>query len=259
MSQDGSARGLTLAAIGVIGPDAAVFVQSQLTMDVDSLSEGLLRPGAWCRPDGRVAATVLVARQEGRCWIVLPAGNAQAIAGKLRMFSIGRQVEIQSNRAAVPGEHDGAMALEFDRDRRLCVEDAAAPEPLPGDWLRRDIALGMPWLVEETQGRFLPQMLGLEALGGLSYAKGCYPGQEVIARVHYRGRVTRRTARFELACDEVPEPGAEAEIEGESAVVLYAARSATDNGVEGLVVVPAESPANAPLRLAQGAGKLVGN
>jgi folate-binding protein YgfZ len=200
---------------------------------------------------------MLVARDEQRCWLTVPAAIAESVVARLRMFSIGREVELDADHAALVDDAGDGLPLEYDRDRRLGIEAGARPVALPAQWLRRDIACGMPWLVEATQGRFLPQMLGLEALGGLSYAKGCYPGQEVIARVHYRGRVTRRPARFVLDRADPPEPGAEGEVEGEPAAVLYAVDRAGDGGVEGLAVVPADTPATASLRVGRGVGELV--
>lgn len=259
MSRPEPENDLALTAVSVSGRDAAAFLHSQLTLDIESLPEARLRPCAWCRPDGRADAVLLVGRRAGQWWLILPTDIAAPVAKRMRMFSIGRQVELDADRAAVAGEGAGAMVLDHDADRALCMVQPDAARPLPGDWVRRDIAHGMPWLFAATRGEFLPQMLGLEALGGLSYAKGCYPGQEVIARVHYRGRVTRRTARFRLRDARPPEPGATAEVDGDSGTVLYAAAGADDGGATGLLVVPAAAAAAGEVRIAGSAGALVGN
>ena len=115
----------------------------------------------------------------------------------------------------------------------------------------------MPWILPETARAHLPQMLGLEALGGLSYRKGCFPGQEVIARVHYRGRVTRRTSRFRLAADSPPVPGTEFQLAGKSAQVLYAiADPAEPGGVLGLAVVASEAEVDAKIDVGSSTGTL---
>ncbi|WP_052808334.1 CAF17-like 4Fe-4S cluster assembly/insertion protein YgfZ [Methyloterricola oryzae] len=74
-------------------------------------------------------------------------------------------------------------------------------------WDLLDILAGVPMLLPETSGEFIPQMLDLEALGGLSFKKGCYPGQEVVARLQYRGQLKRRMYSASVAADSPPEPG----------------------------------------------------
>jgi folate-binding protein YgfZ len=84
------------------------------------------------------------------------------------------------------------------------------PTALPIDcaaWSLLDILAGIPLLLPETSGEFIPQMANLEALGGLSFKKGCYPGQEVVARLHYRGQLKRRMVLATVAADPAPEPG----------------------------------------------------
>jgi len=104
----------------------------------------------------------------------------------------------------------------------------------------------------------LPQMIGLEALGGLSYKKGCFPGQEVIARVHYRGRVTRRLARFTLKSDRPPSPGTTFELAGKPACVLYGVAGADAAGeFDGLAVVSADAKPESEIRIADDTGALV--
>lgn len=257
MSQSESRQSFALGAISITGRDAAAFVQSQLTLDADSLPEDLLRPCAWCRPDGRVEAVLLVAHRGGRWWLVVPEPIVQSVGKRLRMFSIGREIELDLDQAAHPSDDEDAIELEYDRDRALRVEPGARRQALSAEWLRCDIDSAMPWLLHATQGEFLPQMLGLEALAGLSYSKGCYPGQEVIARVHYRGRVTRRTMRFHLDARRPPRPGAAADIDGERASVLYAVSAQTGGPVAGLAVVPADTPPGAALTIGSELATLV--
>lgn len=75
-------------------------------------------------------------------------------------------------------------------------------------WSLLDILAGVPWLGTETSGEFVPQMVNLEALGGLCFTKGCYPGQEVVARLHYRGQLKRRLYLALIDSDRVPPAGA---------------------------------------------------
>jgi folate-binding protein YgfZ len=86
---------------------------------------------------------------------------------------------------------------------------SAAPEAADGGaWRRADVLAGLPQIYPETAGRFVPQMLNLHWLDGIDFHKGCYPGQEVVARLQYRGRLTRRLFRGVLDAADTPAPGA---------------------------------------------------
>lgn len=246
-----------LAALRVGGADADSFLQSQLTGDIASVDAEAFRVTAWCNPKGRVLAVGLLRRRDGEFDLLLPAPIAGEVLGKLSMFRIGREVEISpggSARIAAPGE-PGATPLNLDPSRALAVDgDVDTAPPLPEQWLRDDIEVRIPWILEATRGEFLPQMLGLERLGGLSYRKGCYPGQEVIARVHYRGKLTQRAARFEA--EGAAQPGAALTSEAGRGTVLYAT-PAGRGGFRGLAVVPAAAVAGAECRLDAGKAVLV--
>jgi folate-binding protein YgfZ len=78
-------------------------------------------------------------------------------------------------------------------------------------WDAMDIQAGLPWIEARTQDLFIPQTLNLELIGGVSFTKGCYPGQEIVARSHYRGTVKKRMALGRLVpnCDDAPLPGSD--------------------------------------------------
>lgn len=268
MSQLDHIPSIRLRAIEVTGPDAIAFMQSQLTIDVEAIADARLHPTAWCRPDGRADAVLLIGVRSDGVWLVLPESLVAPTSKRARMFSIGRKVALEPDVAASPAlgpAAQGRRALELaqDPDRALVpgeADDATGIDShvLPDPWLQADIESAMPWILPETAGAYLPQMLGLEALGGLSYRKGCFPGQEVIARVHYRGRVTRRTARFRLAADTPPEPGRTFELAGKPAQVLYAVAEAGEPGsVVGLAVVAAEAEPGAKIDIGSSTGTLL--
>jgi len=263
MSQDDHINQIRLEAISIVGADAAAFLQSQLTMDVNGINDEHLHPAAWCSPNGRVDALVLIALEDKRATLVMPEGLAEATLKRARMFSIGRQVKIYNGFCAHPfDEHKTPdvhrLALSFDASRTLTVRgkpDSGTIPALPADWVRADIDCALPWILPETSGAFLPQMLGLEALGGLSYKKGCFPGQEVIARVHYRGRVKQKPAQFRLDADRAPAPGAQFELAGTPSSVLYAVAGAAET--TGLAVVSADADPGADFMIDGNHGALV--
>jgi tRNA-modifying protein YgfZ len=200
-----------LAAVIIGGPDAHEFAQAQFTQDLANSDPPCWRPGAWCEPRGRVLATMLACRREEDIVLVVPEAQVDLLLGRLPMFAIGRRVEISA--AGTPcarfGADGDAAGLSHDPDRLIALEH----EPCPRDehqlrrWQQADLALRFPWLGPGSSGQHLPQSLGLEALDALSYTKGCFPGQEVIARVHYLGQVRYRTALVGLETSQPPPPG----------------------------------------------------
>ncbi len=190
-----------LASFSITGPDALIYAQSQFTVSMDSLSDGRWSPLAWCDPGGRVLAVMLARASDEQIHLVLPTVQADSIREQLQRFTIGRRVEV-SGIGPVAGVFDPdneVPVLSFDGSRGLLAR--AAPRAEAGEierWRRLDLCQGLPWLDPHSSGQHLPQWLGLEALGALAWDKGCYPGQEVIARLHYRGSVKYRLAGLKL-------------------------------------------------------------
>lgn len=117
----------------------------------------------------------------------------------------------------------GALVLSVDTDEKFLVlapielvaelESALSDSGFvgrtsPAEWERAEIRDGVPTVTPTTSEEFTPQMLNLDLLGGVSFTKGCYTGQEVVARTHYLGTVKRRMHRFHVCCDRLPEAGA---------------------------------------------------
>jgi len=200
-----------LGALTISGPDAVAFAQAQFTNDIASMDPEQWYPGAWCDPRGRTLAVMLAGRREGCVELILPAPQVQAISNRLKMFAIGRDIEFtvgqnvcgcrDTAQTAAPLSYDSHRAIRL--DQKACAHDQQECER----WQREDLDARFPWLSADSAGRHLPQSLGLEALGGLSYSKGCFPGQEVIARVHYRGKVGYRVAQVDFAAGSLPPPG----------------------------------------------------
>lgn len=124
---------------------------------------------------------------------------------------------------------------------------AASPET----WTLLDILAGVPLLTPETTGEYIPQMLNMEALGGLSFNKGCYPGQEVIARLHYRGQLKRQLYRATLRSYKLPAPGSKLHGPGqpESVGAVLSAALHPDGYVTLLTVLKIEEKNRAPVHL----------
>jgi len=246
-----------LGVIAVRGSDARKFLQGQLSQDVLGLAEGRVEWAGLHNPQGRVLALLrLVPDGATDVLCVLPRELIGETVALLRKFLLrakatladettGWQVSGMADDDSLPASpgsarRDGARILwrHAADGRVLCLaprtiplEGAAAGvavsahAPLVADpdalnaWQRADVTAGLPEISLATRGEFVAQMLNLDALGGISFNKGCYTGQEVIERAHYRGRVKRRAQHFVL-------PSAAPLAAGES-VMLADGRSAT--------------------------------
>lgn len=213
--------------VQVTGTDASAFLHAQFCGDLLAVPAGGTCLTAWCSPKGRVLTTVL-ARCLGQDWLLLlPAGLAERMLQRLRMYVLRSRVTMQSAAAEEVGT--------------VLQGDAADLLPAPGNtWNAAHVSRGIPWITAATSELFLPQELGLERFGGLSYGKGCYPGQEIVARLHFRGEVKRGPFQFTVPATAAAAaiPGARLEDTDARGVgtVLYAAPAGAD-GVPLLAVV----------------------
>lgn len=162
----------------VSGADAFDFLQAQLSNDLRLLHDRPEILAAWCNPKGRVICIVRVRRNEAGYALSLPAELAEAVLERLTLFRFRSKVTFE-HAPASPED----LGIEGDTDT----------------WLLGNLLAGRPevWLAQSEE--FTPHMLNLDLLGAISYDKGCYPGQEIVARTHYRGATKRRTHRFSAA------------------------------------------------------------
>ena len=166
------------------GTDCVKFLQGQLSNDMRSLgATGWLLAGLH-NPQGRVLALLrLLAPAPDHVVALLPAELADASAATLRRFVLRAKVTISA-------DADTAALAQF------AAQSPAATLPAAAAAHALDIAAGMPQVYTASSGMFVSQMLNLDCIGAISFDKGCYTGQEIIARTHYRGRMKRRMQRF---------------------------------------------------------------
>lgn len=234
-----------LAVLDVSGPDAVEFLQGQLSHDVAELPADTSRQAAYCTAKGRILGLLRVWRNTAGLGALVDASVAEALAKRLAMFVLRAKVRVAIRpdlrvaglvgpdlaaalaRADLPppaapdlvcahGERT-VLALPGARPRVAVVVPETALEPTlaalacpPGDaahWMHADIAAGLAQVTAATRELFLPHHLNLDLTDGLSFRKGCYPGQEIVARMHYRGRPTRRMLRLAADTTDCPAPG----------------------------------------------------
>ncbi len=156
----------TLSTISVTGPDAFEFLQGQLTNDLDRLDEESEILAAWCNPRGRVIWFGTVRKIDGGYGLSAPAETAADVASRLAFFRFRSKVDFE------------------------VLDEGATVDPA---YL---IENGYAFIGTEQMEQFTPHMLNLDLLDAVSFDKGCYTGQEIVARTHYRGASKRRLVRF---------------------------------------------------------------
>ena len=228
-----------LPLLGVLrfaGADARRFLQGQLSNDLDLLSpERPLRAGL-LSAQGRVIAVLLLFTAGADVLAVLPRDLAEQVKQQLTRFVLRAKLRIEdvSDQYAVYGVQDTLR-------RALRVQAVAEPPPAgepqeAAAWQAADVADGLPQIHAATSGKFVAQMLNLDRIGAVSFTKGCYTGQEIVARAHYRGRVKRRMQRF-VARDTAPlVPGNRVQLAGGSTADVIAV-AGTGAGVQDFLAV----------------------
>ncbi len=259
----------TTSCLAVTGKDRETFLQGQLTQDIRRLSAGEAPLAAWCTPKGRVVALLRLIGERDCILIFLPAWQAETFREAILRYRLRADVQIEEApgmtvRALrgdgndVPGalavaplpSNAGQAALVFTASTN--ADDGRPGQLDAGERELAEIRAGIPALAPATVGEFTPHMMNLDLLGAVSFAKGCYTGQEVVARTENLGRPSRRMLAFAVESDSPPAPGERVLDENGTAVasVLRAARS--PDGVDLLAVVSLKSLGGG-LRLADGA------
>ncbi|MGC3980734.1 MAG: hypothetical protein QM808_05690 [Steroidobacteraceae bacterium] len=268
----------SLAAIKFTGPDARSFLQGQLSNDLDLLTQEQSLLASCNSAQGRVQAILRLIERDDGILAVLPRTMVDTTLTRLRKYVLRAKVTIEDARDSIqiswadtadisdkklpapssPSQHQQLDALSVLRwpdttsERWLVLQSGLTPDVKQGadqDWLLADIRAGLPQVLPETHESFVAQMLNLDALNGISFNKGCYTGQEIIARAHFRGTVKRRMFHFQAAC-EAPPPGTRILTGGESAGEVVMA-TPTLGGCELLAVISLAHRA-APLTLESG-------
>lgn len=227
------------AIIRISGEDAESFLQGQTTCDIRDLKPQQTRLGAICNPKGRAITTFRLLRWADAYWMLLPLDLADSIFKRLKMFVLRSKVKVEraesfavigmsgSACSSIDPELESTPSGQFVTHQTNCLIkvseqpcraiwigpgetvddllDALKSQQLPElndlAWRRGDIESGIPNLSATTQELFVPQMLNLDLLGGISFNKGCYTGQEIVARMHYLGQLKQRMFLFKADAD----------------------------------------------------------
>lgn len=225
------------------GPDAIAFAHAQFSSDIRSLETGHWQWSAWLDPQGRVRALFNAMRlEQAHLLLLLRGGEAHVLAGSLRPYVMRSRVEVEAweprallDAATAPA--DGRWVRDEDRAITLGMGTYAlhlprrrppSAEQATPSWCRAAIDAGHPWLPEATPGKLLAPALALQRLGGLHLDKGCYPGQEIVARLHYRGGGKQHLRH--LRSDRPLAPGTPLTVDGQNVGTVLNAVESPDGG-----------------------------
>ena len=213
------------------GDDAAAFLHNQLSNDIQNLAAGQACYATYNTPKGRVIANMLVLNRGDDLLLALSADLIEPLVKRLRMFVLRAKVvfepladfavaaELPDNIAAAPAaapalafaatEHGQVWQIALPHQGRLNIGPAAdLPDydaAAENAWARHEIESGYPWICAATSETAVAQMLNQHIIGGVHFKKGCYPGQEIIARAQYRGQVKRGLVMY--GSNQLVEPG----------------------------------------------------
>jgi folate-binding protein YgfZ len=240
------------AFVRVAGPDACDYLQRMVSNDLAALRVGESCPALLLTAKGRVIAPLVVWRRGDEDFLVLTEPElGDGVAGALRRTRLRARCEIepeQHSSALVFGEADG-FATDFPGAVELL--DAELEPTLDAEQLElRRIEAGVPRWRHEIDDRILPAEAGLDVTH-VSFSKGCYPGQEPVARLHYRGHPNRALRVLEL--DDLPETGVELVHDGKAVGRVTSAARRPDGSVVALAYVRVEVPEGAVLAPAHAA------
>lgn len=274
-----------LSVIDATGSDAESFLQGQFCNDLGELATPGAQLTGYCSPKGRLLATPVLQRLNAGFRLVVSSDLAEAFLQRLRMFVMRSDVIFTvrddmaciavfndsdaifaSVGASAPSElmgltvSDEASVMRWNDSseaRWLVIAPLAALGELDVDasqvWRLADIRAGMPFVVDATREAFVPQMMNLAEVGGLSFTKGCYPGQEIVARTKYLGKLKKHMLRFVADAGELPVAGQTLGDAGTpDAGEVIDAVALEGGGIELLAVVRIERDAQAPLPLVGG-------
>ncbi len=258
-----------LAILTISGKDAGQFLQGQITCNVNDVTEIKSSLGALCNPKGRAITTFLLVKTGDTFLMVLPEELLGPVKKRLQMYVLRSDVTLtgSSDQFCLIGlshpenqaeplfatSQQELITVNFSatQSRYLIIAEAEKAIALwsdrvgnqgyqPGDseqWRYLDILSGIPWLTTETSEEFIPQMLNLDLLGGISFNKGCYTGQEIVARTHYLGKAKRALFLAECYTPSTPAPNStifddSTGTEQPLGKVLLAQRSKAEHGNE---------------------------
>ena len=210
------------------GKDVQTFLQGQFSNDIDALEEGVVQVNAYCQHQGKIIALIWMMKQAEDFYLSFPDDLKTIVVQKLTMFKMMSAVEIIDvsdkiiQLGVIDGSFEGAFRLNKQQSVALVESVDGVELGNESEWESACIANNIAEVTLATSEKFVPQLLNLDINEvGVSFTKGCYPGQEVVARLHYLGKSKRRMRQFEC----------EGEVDVGDELVVVGSKSAKASGI----------------------------
>ena len=210
------------------GKDVQTFLQGQFSNDIDALEEGVVQVNAYCQHQGKIIALIWMMKQAEDFYLSFPDDLKTIVVQKLTMFKMMSAVEIIDvsdkiiQLGVIDGSFEGAFRLNEQQSVALIESVDGVELSNESEWESACIANNIAEVTLATSEKFVPQLLNLDINEvGVSFNKGCYPGQEVVARLHYLGKSKRRMRQFEC----------EGEVDVGDELVVVGSKSAKASGI----------------------------
>jgi len=195
------------ALLKISGEDAQTFLQSQFSNDISEISSKKIQINAYCQHQGKIIVVLWVFVKNDNFYLSFPENLKELVISKLNMFKLMSNVEIEdfSHKVKQYGLIDENYDESFIIKKNLSLlttRDELDASGSQHHWEKSCIDNNIPEIYRKTSEQFIPQALNLDIDEiGVSFTKGCYPGQEVVARMHYLGKPKRRLFHFSSKCE----------------------------------------------------------
>ena len=216
----------TSGLLKISGPDAKQLLQGQFTCDVESVTPTRSCMGAHCNPQGRIISLFYLFQFQDAYYLFLPRNMLPLTMATLKKYALFYQVQLVDasdqlmamGTSSPPARENGLAVIRLP-SRAILIGEVAEVKTIwealaqsshlaaLSAWECLNITEGIPTIYPETTGKFLPHEINLHQLEGISFNKGCYTGQEIIARMHYRGKLKKHLYKARITSTTPPQPG----------------------------------------------------
>ena len=210
-----------LRILTISGEDAGELLQGQMTQDIRKLKDDKIHLTSFCNVQGRVIASALIQCEGDRYDLILSSELVEDLCNHLQRYILRSKVEIQQSEKLayaifskdIANDQELFKMLSNNPERMLALANKV-PENIENfitseEWIEHDIKEMIPIIHKESSEKFIPQMLNLDILNAVSFSKGCYTGQEVVARVQHRGKIKQRMFKIKTESKSLVSVGSE--------------------------------------------------
>ena len=237
-----------LRILTISGEDAGELLQGQMTQDVRKLEDGKIHITSFCNVQGRVIASAFIQERNDQYDLILSSEIIDDLENHLQRYILRSKVLIEQSDEKTFGAYksdiheDSKECRSLKNDpKRVLTLSSQVPESIDNfitseEWIRCDIENSIAIINKESTEKFIPQMLNLDILDAVSFSKGCYTGQEVVARVQHRGKIKQRMFKFKTENEDLISHGSEIHHESKK-VGTVVISELIDNYTIGLAVI----------------------